>query len=352
MANVHPAVLRIIREEGLDLFVNSVMHLRLARELLFPGEQMMFSASALSTATMREVYESGAAVTLDSTGQVQQWKRLFPHSGFGIRCNIGSLVEPRNTRGGYFIGKESRLGLLPEEMLSLAGDPGVRGLHLYAGTDICDIEYFRRCYESLAAFAPLFPELEFLDFGGGFGLGDGDEHRFEIGTYGEMVLRVMEQANARMRRTLRLVIEPGRSIGAAAGRFVCRVIDVKHRSGRQLIGVNASSAQFPRPLFYPDTAHHPLTLLHQYQGPNGMADVPSAVYGCSTYSRDFLAQDVVLPPARPGDILVFGNAGAYCAAMHTQFLGFPRPKEVFYDAEACSGTGGAEAVPCATARHL
>jgi diaminopimelate decarboxylase len=55
----------------------------------------------------------------------------------------------------------------------------------------------------------------------------------------------------------------------------------------------------------------------------------TSIYGCSTYSRDYLAKDVELPEAHIGDIVIFGHAGSYCSAAHTDFLGFPKAEEYF-----------------------
>jgi diaminopimelate decarboxylase len=71
----------------------------------------------------------------------------------------------------------------------------------------------------------------------------------------------MDEAERRAGRRLELILEPGRVVGAECAVFVCRVTDVKRRGERQLVGVDASSAQFPRPLLYPDSARHPHTLL-------------------------------------------------------------------------------------------
>jgi diaminopimelate decarboxylase len=286
--------------------------------------------------TMWAVRDAGARVNLDSLSQVERWKQMFPGTPFGIRCNIGGLIEARKTRGGYFIGRESRLGMTPEEILSLAGDREIAGLHLYVGTDITDVSYFNRCYNALFAFAPEFPGLAYLDVGGGFGLEDADGREFDIVRYGAMVDAFRRRVSARLGRPVRIILEPGRLIGARAGWFVCRAVDIKVRGDRQLIGVNASSAQFPRPLFYPDSARHPVTLFHANATLNGKPGLPSSVYGCSTYSRDFLAQDVVLPRAEIGDIIVLGDAGSYCAAAYTHFLGFPQPREIFDDCKARS----------------
>ncbi|MDX2431548.1 MAG: hypothetical protein QNK35_11470, partial [Bacteroides sp.] len=62
---------------------------------------------------------------------------------------------------------------------------------------------------------------------------------------------------------------------------------------------------------------------------NGKSGMASSIFGCSTYSRDFLARDSVLPQVSEGDTIILGHAGSYCAAAHTDFLGFPKAKEYF-----------------------
>jgi diaminopimelate decarboxylase len=346
MANPHPHFLAVMREEGIGLFVNSLSHLRLALELGFRGERIVYAASAMDAASMAAVAGCGARVILDSTGQVALWRHRHPGIPFGVRCNIGGLVEPRETRGGYFIGRESRLGLLPDELRALHGAPDVAGLHLYAGTDLSDLEYFSRCYETLAELAAPFPGLTFLDIGGGFGVAAEPGERFPVEAVGRIAARVVRRLGERLGRAIELVVEPGRIMGAEAGWFLCRVTDVKQRQGRQLVGVNASVAQFPRPLLYPESARHPVTLLRTRGALVGEAGIRTDVFGCSTYSRDFLAREVTLPPAQRGDLVVLGLAGSYCASLYTSFLGFPRPREIFHERRERAQRERAAAVPC------
>lgn len=349
MANPNPEFLAAVREEGVDVFVNSPAHLRSALALGFSGERVVFAASAMDEASMRLVAGCGVRVVLDSPGQVVQWKRACSGTPFAVRCNVasapGGLVEPRSTRGGFFIGRESRLGLATEELAQLRGDRLVNGLHVYVGTDLSDLDYFRRCYQALAGLADGFPGLAFLDLGGGFAVEDEEGRAFPIEALVALAADVVEGTERRLGRRLGLVLEPGRILGADAGWFVCRVTDVKVREGRQLVGVNASVAQFPRPLFYPETARHPVTLLPAGPREGTAAAVPSDVCGCSTYSRDFLAREVALPRARPGDLVVIGKAGAYCAALHTSFLGFPPAREVFHERADDKERGRAAALP-------
>ncbi len=328
MANAHPIFLRTVLEEGLGVFVNSPGHLDVALKQGFKAGNTVFTASAMDEPLLRRVQGLGLILNLDSLGQLQLWRRLFPQQPVGIRCNIGGLVAPCATRGGLYLGTGSRLGLDVAEIEALAGSTAIRGLHLYLGTDLHELSYFQECYEQIVRLADLFPALDYLDFGGGFGAPSAQGQAFDLEAYGRWVSPLMAALSARLGRSIQLILEPGRIIGAEAGHFVCRVTDVKQRDGRQLVGVNASSAQFTRPLLYPDDSWHPVALLPAKGRVPGQP-VSSAVYGCSTYSRDFLARELPLPSARPGDLLAFGQAGSYCASAYTRFLGFEPAAELF-----------------------
>jgi diaminopimelate decarboxylase len=325
MANANPDFLRLTRAAGINVFVNSLGHLQIAQYVGYSGRDIVFTSSGMSDALMSSVRSAGAVLNLDSVGQLRRFWKLFPDFPVGLRCNIGDRVTPRKTHSGYFLGRDSRLGLDLPELEELAGNPHIEGLHLYLGTDIMDLAYYKECYEVMADLATLFPNLVYLDFGGGFGVEDSDGDHFPMEEYGALVTDVMNRLSSRMGRPVQLLLEPGRIIGAEAGYLVVRVTDVKLRHGRQLVGVNASSAQFTRPLLYPDDAWHPVFRLSGQDGPL----MDSSVYGCSTYSRDFLAHDIRLPKVEEDEWLVLSLAGSYCASSFTRFLGFEQIEEIF-----------------------
>jgi len=329
MANSNPQFLKIIKQEGLKIFVNSLIHLEMALDMNFRGDEIIYAASAMDESTMRRVKSSGAKLILDSISQFELWQSLFPDTGIGIRCNIGELVVPRKTTGGYFIGNQSRLGLTMDSINSLKGNSLISGLHIYVGTNISEIDYFLDCYKHVTNLAEFFPKLEYIDFGGGFGSGEKIISGFDIHSYGCKVTELMKNIGSNSGRKTSLILEPGRIIGVDAGYFVCKITDIKMRNNQQLIGVNASSAQFPRPLFYPDSAFHPVSVVSRFNSASDKTSSLSSIYGCSTYSRDYLAQDVELPQAHIGDIVILGHAGSYCSAAHTGFLGFPKAEEYF-----------------------
>ncbi|MBN1895543.1 hypothetical protein JW906_13680 [bacterium] len=329
MANASPEFIRIVKDAGLNIFVNSMLHLEIALEAGYTGDSILFAASAMRPQDMKSIEACGATLILDSLSQLDQWVSLFPDKKIGIRCNIGDQVVPRKTLAGYFIGKESRLGLRSEELQRIANHPAIAGLHVYVGTNITDIDYFLNCYQQIIGLTELFPDIQFLDFGGGFGLCEDGTHSLDMVRYTDEINGMMKKISNRLGRSVRLLLEPGRIIGGDAGYFVCVVTDVKNNRDRLLVGVNASVVQFPRPLFYPDEAVHPVACLRR----DPAHSVPSlrvcTIFGCSTYSRDFLARDVLIPRPEIGDIVVFGFAGCYCATAHTHFLGFQAAMEIF-----------------------
>ncbi len=73
----------------------------------------------------------------------------------------------------------------------LAGNKNINMLHLYAGTDILDIEYFLNCYKQLLIFADYFPNIEYIDFGGGFGISLNENIMFDFDKYGNRLNKLL-----------------------------------------------------------------------------------------------------------------------------------------------------------------
>lgn len=330
MANANPKFLKIIRDEGLNIFVNSPLHLEAALNAGFWAKEIIYTASGLSEEIMLMIGKHDLQVNLDSLNQLKQWTKLFPEKSVGIRCNIGDAVKPYSSHAGAFIGNESRLGFTKDDVNQIPDRTIINGLHLYAGTDITDIDYMISCYEELAKLALDFPNIEYLNFGGGFALNESGEHNFDFETYGKKVTELMEKVSAQKGKRIKMILEPGRMIGGNAGSFVCRVTDTKNRADKTLVGVNASTVQFSRPLLYPDEARHPISIIRNGKLLNLSETQNTTVFGCSTYSRDIFAHDVQLPELQINDIIVFENAGSYCASSYMHFLGFPKPEEYFF----------------------
>ncbi|HRZ96108.1 MAG TPA: hypothetical protein P5084_01015 [Paludibacter sp.] len=329
MANINSQFLGIVKAEGLNIFVNSPLHLEAALKAGFRGNEIIFTSSALSEKAMKSIEKVGVQVNLDSLNQLALWSTLFPGKTVGIRINIGDNVKPYSSHAGAFIGKESRLGFTHDEISQIQDKSIIKGLHLYVGTDVFNIPYFIECYKELIKISAGFPQLEYLNFGGGFGVAENGDQQFDFDEYNHRVTELMHEVSAQKGKSIKLILEPGRIIGGNSGYFVCSVTDIKNRPDRKMAGVNASTVQFSRPLLYPDTANHPVVVIRNGVQIKTEKTQLTTVYGCSTYSRDIFTNNAMLPDLQIGDTIVIGNAGSYCASSYMQFLGFPKPEEYF-----------------------
>jgi diaminopimelate decarboxylase len=160
-------------------------------------------------------------------------------------------------------------------------------------------------------------ELEFLDFGGGFGIdyGDGPVPRPAEFLAAARRLQTSEGLDA-----LALVVEPGRSMVAPHGVLVASVVQEKRTRLGGWVFIDAAMNDLIRPALY--GARHRIEPLDR---------APSAplwrVGGPVCESADDFGAHALgeAPPAR----VVIRDAGAYGFTMASEYNGRPLPAEIF-----------------------
>lgn len=321
MANDNPAVLRELARLGVGACVNSVAHLNLALEAGIKPSDIQFTATGLPHSVLEQVRDLGLLVNLDSPLQITMAGRLGLRE-VGLRINASSLDASRPyDRMGTDIA-------VLEETLEHATGCGlsVTGLHVYLGTNVQDPNLLLLALRSFFARAAHVTDLRYLNIGGGIGLDYA--HRlpaFDLARYGALVSDLSQELNAKLGRTIDVVMEPGRGLVASCGRFLTHVTDRKSLLGIDYLGVDASIAIFPRPFHHPETPHRVRSLLSSDDEPTS----DFVLAGCTTFSRDILGVATLRTSIEPGDLLVLDDAGAYCQSMTSRFLGQPQPSVHF-----------------------
>jgi diaminopimelate decarboxylase len=130
---------------------------------------------------------------------------------------------------------------------------------------------------------------------------------------------------------VQLAFEPGRLIAANAGVLVSEVIHVHQRpEGRKFLVLDAGMNDLIRPAMY--DAYHDIRPL---KAPK--ADAPLSAYdvvGPVCETGDTFTRDRLLPPILAGDLVAFLSAGAYGAAMSSQYNSRPLIPEVLVKGDA------------------
>ena len=149
---------------------------------------------------------------------------------------------------------------------------------------------------------------------------------------------MLEQLTSHLGRRVMLILEPGRSIVAASGYLLTRVVAVDRRAaGGQVAGVDTTTSHVSKETYRVYGGYRQIVLVSRWTDePTVMTDV----VGCTTFSDDYIGRasrtqhperGIMLPPLHEGDILAVLDVGAYGFAFASNFLNRPRPAEVMVD---------------------
>jgi len=225
------------------------------------------------------------------------------------RCGLaveGKLTLPRLAR----LTPEDREFI--EIFVLAAGSLKVVGLHEHTGSGLQHAESVYASMTKLMAIATRanFPDLEFLDFGGGFKVPyKPDEKRIDYVAMGAEINRLFTEFCAKEGRDLAIYFEPGKFIVAEAGYLLVTVNTIKNNRTRTIAGCDSGFPQLIRPVLY--EAYHQIWNISNPDGEKHLYDVCGNI--CETGDR--FAEQRELPEIHEGDVLAIGNAGAYCYAM-------------------------------------
>ncbi len=319
-------ILKVIRNAGGGVDAVSIEEVRLGLLAGFPADQIMYTPNGVNFEEVKEAVGLGVMVNLDNLpileefgrtygGTVPVCIRLNPHimAGGNIKISVGHI----HSKFGVSIGQ------LPEIMSLVAQyDLQVTGLHIHTGSDILDAEVFLKGGNVLFDAAIKFPDLKFLDFGGGFKVAykEGDITT-DISEVGEKVTLAFQNFCKKYGRDLQLWLEPGKFIVSESGYLVVKTNVVKQTPNITFVGVDSGLNHLIRPMMY--NAHHEV---YNLSNPDGDIKTYNVVgYICET---DTLAAERKLGEVRPGDLLVLKNTGAYGFSMSSNYNSRLRPAEV------------------------
>ncbi|UWX62702.1 diaminopimelate decarboxylase [Deinococcus rubellus] len=317
-ANPNLTLLARMRAAGVGFECVSAGELARAVKVGAGGSDILVNGPAKSDEEYAEGARLGATFIVDRAEEVGL---LPPRSRVLVRVNPALEVSTHDHlatgAGGSKFGVP--LGGVPAVLNALraAGHDG-RGLHVHIGSAIRDATDFAAAFARLSELRPAVGELEVLDVGGGWSL-DAD-----LDGIADQARRAAQVFGAQ------LWAEPGRYLVAGAGVLLSQVVGLK-ATAHEFVLLDAGMTELIRPMLY--GAVHPVLPLW----PRSEA----ALHNTGTYdlagpaceSGDVLAREVPLPRPQRGDVLALLEAGAYGAAMSSNYLTRPRPAEVLWDGE-------------------
>ena len=202
-----------------------------------------------------------------------------------------------------------------------------KGISAHIGSQIVSLTPFRRAFRRITGYVRELRragiELEYLDLGGGLGVRYTTEKNSSRVEYARMVAGLVRPMG------LHLLLEPGRSIIAASGILLTRVIYTKRNRGKTFVVVDAAMNDLLRPALY--GAVHPITRIARVAGGKKIPAERVDIVGPVCETGDCLLHNWPLGEVKPGDVLAIWVAGAYGMTQASNYNARTRPSEVLID---------------------
>lgn len=331
-ANPAVGIVRFIAGLGAGVDACSPGDLAVAAAAGVPEASISYVGHAMSDAELEAVGRTDASFTADSIDQIVRFGGRFPGRGIGIRANMGieAGFHPVVRTGSL----EGKFGLHPDQFdqaLKQAIQAQIRivGLHAHLGSDILDGTPHAELVRRLIQYAPAFPDLEWINIGGGWGtpFTDSDDE-YPIAQLGKAIAAALDGASQR----LEVRLEPGAYLVMDAGVLVSRVVETK-------MPFETTSGMTPAFACTDSSYNHVISAviydthrnLHVDGDRTHVEPRPWTITGNLMQAGDILARDRMLPISGAGDLLVMENCGAYASSRSPVFNERPRLPEILVD---------------------
>jgi diaminopimelate decarboxylase len=337
-ANTAGPIIRTLARQGCGAEVVSGGELAVALRCGIAADAILYSGVA------KKKIEIDAAIGAGDRGilaiqieNVEEIARVSARAqALGRRARVSLRINPdieADTHAKVATGHdEAKFGIARED-LPAAWDALDRAAHLDLVGLSCHIgSQLMRTNEYIDAAGVLLQcaaererasgRLQFVSFGGGFGIDYGGGCDTKPQAFAQAVVKKLATAGL---EGPTIVTEPGRALVGAHGLLCARVIAAKHsRSGRRWLLIDAGMNDLVRPAMY--GAKHRIEPLDAPPHATDTSLWRVAGPVCES-SDDFGEHPFVEPP----DFVLIRDAGAYGFTMASEYNGRPLPVEVFIE---------------------
>jgi diaminopimelate decarboxylase len=339
------AMARVVHEEGLHIDVATGGELHVALHSGFPADRIVFHGNNKSEAELRAALWCGVGrIVVDSSAEIDRIETLVA-SGLaspnvhvrvtpGVEAHTHEYIETGTEDSKFGFGLESGDALAAVRRVIASEAMTFSGIHCHIGSQVFRLDSFTRAVEKMVALITAIEEetpalVDDLNVGGGLGVRYlADDAPPTIDQYATVLKEAVAKAiaDAGVRSTPRLMVEPGRSIAAPAGVTLYTVGTIKHIEGvRTYVAVDGGMSDNLRPVTY--GARYEAFLPARLDADRSLT---ATVVGKHCESGDIVVRDTQLPnDIEIGDVLATPVTGAYGHVMANNYNKVLRPPVIF-----------------------
>ena len=314
-SNRYEPILRWMASRG-DVGIDACSpgEVKLALRCGFKEGQISYTATGMSSREWENVLQHpDIIVNADALGDIRKIGQIAPGRSIGIRVNPGVSIGYRQNPKLMYTQQSrfSKFGISMDDcdegfQLAKQLNLQIRGIHAHAGCGYLEeqLPQYKQLLERLARLTQAFPQLEYLNLGGGLGIplveGDGS---WNLQRWSSLLRSHFGDWQGQ------LYCEPGDYLVKDSGLLLGEITNIETKCGKRVVWVNAGFNVHHEPVFY----SLPLFPVPVVEGPGDSETV--TIVGNINEGHDIWMEDILMPPLKEGDILAFLNAGGYGASM-------------------------------------
>lgn len=331
-ANTNIHIIKIALEEGNNCDAMSIGEIQMLLKAGCPVNRILFVPNNVSAAEMQFAIDHKIMTSCDSLEQLELYGSLDKGGKVAVRINpgVGAGHHEKVVTGG----KKTKFGISEEfipQILDIAKKYNltIAGINQQVGSLFMEPDPYIKAASNLLRIAMNFKNLEFIDFGGGFGVPYhklDDEKDFPMEDLRTGLETVLDDFVEKYGKIPRFYSEPGRFCVAEGGVILGRVHAIKHNAGKIYVGTDIGMNVLVRPSMY--DSWHDIEVIRENNIVNRDSLIEQTVVGNICESGDVLARDRMLPEIKSGDIVCVLDAGAYGWSMCSTYNTRPRPAEI------------------------
>lgn len=336
------AIARIIAELGIGQDVVSAGEIYTGIQNGVPAEKMYFHGNNKLDSEIDYALEHGVGtIVVDNRMEIDRVNAIAEAKGKqqrvllrlnpGIEAHTHDYIMTANNDSKF--GENVHDASIDQVIAKLiqANHLEFAGFHSHIGSQVFESESFLQAATVLLEFAASVQKdhqisVQEMNFGGGFGVYYTEEDQpFDVVAFLPNFTEHVHKESQRLGLELTKVsIEPGRSLVNASGSTLYRVGDLKTTvGGKNYLFIDGSMNDNIRPALY--QAEYEALLTNK-------ADLPKiisyTVAGKACESGDVIINDITLPQAETGDLLLVNGTGAYNYTMSSNYNRLARPAMV------------------------
>jgi diaminopimelate decarboxylase len=319
-------------------------------------KKIFFAGVGKSDKEIREALTAGGVGigTFNIESEEEFWNLDRLAGEAGVIANAALRVNPdlqnRSTHNKTFTArKEDKFGINIDRARDFYRQAGkaknvrLHGLHLHIGSPIKLTEPYGeaigKALELIDQLAADGIAIETLDIGGGYAAFYEGNEAPPFSAYADAIVPLLQE---RVKKGLKIIMEPGRSIVCNAAILLAQVQYTKQASTRKYVILDAGMNDLIRPTLYesyhfiwPAKAGAALVPPNRLKTLRVPGDELAYIVGPVCETGDYFTQTKdegrYLPPSKRGDLIAIFSAGAYGMAMSSNYNARPRAAEVLVD---------------------